>query len=99
MVSGTKIINPSDSSAKVHTWADIVNLFNDEYGITITDRTKLGIVYINGDGSAGGDGGLAHIEGSVWSGDSSKGLGDPLVLFDRKLNIAIRINYIYFYVS
>lgn len=99
MVSGTKIINPSDSSAKVHTWADIVNLFNDEYGITITDRTKLGIVYINGDGSAGGDGGLAHIEGSVWSGDSSKGLGDPLVLFDRKLNIAIRINYSYFYVS
>lgn len=99
MVSGTKIVKATDSSAKVHTWAEIIALFKNEYGITITDRTKLGIVYVNGDGSAEGDGGLAHIEGSVWSRDSAKGLGDPLVLFDRNLNIAIRINYSYFYVA
>ena len=99
MVSGTKIITATDSSAKVHTWTEIVSMFNIEYGITITDRTKLGIVYINGDGNAGENAGLAHIEGAVWSGDSSKGAGDLLVLFDRALNTSIRINYSYFYVA
>lgn len=99
MVSGTKIITATDSSAKVHTWTEIVSMFNTEYGITITDRTKLGIVYINGDGTAGENAGLAHIEGSVWSEDSSKNLGDPLVLFDRALNTRIRINFSYFYVA
>lgn len=99
MVSGTKIITATDSSAKVHTWTEIVSMFNTEYGITITDRTKLGIVYINGDGTAGENAGLAHIEGAVWSGDSSKNLGDPLVLFDRTLNTSIRINFSYFYVA
>ena len=99
MVSGTKIITAKDYSAKVHTWTEIVSMFNTEYDIAITDRTKLGISYINGDGTAGENAGLAHIEGAVWSGDSSKRAGDLIVLFDRALNTSIRINYSYFYVA
>lgn len=99
MISGTKTVKATDSSAKVHTWAEIIALFKNEYGVTISDRTKLGISYVNGDGSAGENAGLAHIEGVVWSGDSSKGAGDLLVLFDRALNTTIRINYSYFYIA
>lgn len=94
MVSGTKVLTvPSSNAVKVHKWEDIVQLFKQEYDITITDRTKLGISFINGDSSQ-----AAHVEGGTWVGDSSKGQGDIHAVLDRNASGSIRINYSYFYV-
>ena len=93
MVSGTKVLTvPSSNSVQVHTWSDIVQLFKQEYDITITDRTKLGVSFINGDSSQ-----EAHVEGGTWMGDSSKGVGDIFAVLDRNASGSIRINYSYFY--
>ncbi len=93
MVNGTKVLTvPSSNSVQVHTWSDIVQLFKQEYDITITDRTKLGVSFINGDSSQ-----EAHVEGGTWMGDSSKGVGDIFAVLDRNASGSIRINYSYFY--
>ena len=79
----------------LHTWTEIVNLFKNEYGITITERTKLAITLSNGDSRASD----VHVEGSTWLGDSSKNSGDVHAVFDRVFSGDMRINYGYFYVA
>ena len=97
MVAGSKVVTvpAGNDSALLHTWTEIVNLFKNEYGITITERTKLAITLSNGDASASD----VHVEGSTWLGDSSKNSGDVHVVFDRVFSGDMRINYGYFYVA
>ena len=97
MVAGSKIVTvpAGNDSALLHTWTEIVNLFKNEYGITITERTKLAITLSNGDSRASD----VHVEGSTWLGDSSKNSGDVHAVFDRVFSGDMRINYSYFYVA
>ena len=97
MVAGSKVVTvpAGNDSALLHTWTEIVNLFKNEYGITITERTKLAITLSNGDSRASD----VHVEGSTWLGDSSKNSGDVHAVFDRVFSGDMRINYGYFYVA
>lgn len=99
MVSGTSVVNATDTGAQLHTWEYIQSLFEDEFGFVPTDQTKLGISLTNGDAaSTGSSSTQAHVEGATWIGDTSLNAATALyVVFDRAPGGNVRINYSYFY--
>lgn len=86
-IAGDIIKSAGGNYAVVHTWSQIQSLFNDKFGFTPPERTKLGISYGNGDGSATG----AHVDGYTWQDDTC------FAVFDSNVNGNIRISYSYTY--
>lgn len=86
-IAGDIVKSASGNYVNVHTWSEIQNLFNTEYGFTPPERQKLGISFGNGDGNATG----AHVDGFTWQNNNC------YAVFDSSVNGSIRISYCYTY--
>ena len=87
MVSGSVVKGVNSDSVIVHTWAQIQEVFRNQYGFTPTDKNALGISFTNGDGAAH----TQHVEGAVWLDTNLYCTWNGTKTGD------IRINYAYFY--
>lgn len=81
-----KTVSGSDSVI-VHTWAQIQELFNKEYGFTPSSYYNLGISFTNGDAVAH----TQHFDGAAWSGNNL------YCCWDGAKTGSVRVNYAYFY--
>lgn len=97
-VIGTRVWNGIDASVPlgatsmpIHTWAEVVQMFQDKYNFTPTDHWQMYASYNNGDG----DTNPSHVEGSTYLPLNSQ----FYVLFTENTtaNGALRVQYHYAY--
>ena len=96
-IFGSVIAQPNDDGCNLFSWSSIQSKFNNRYGITITDQTKVHAFISNGDAGAN----ATHIDGVSWQGgDSSKNLATNLwAIFQTTTSNPIRINYVIMYID
>lgn len=96
-IFGSVVAQPNDDGCNLFSWSSIQSKFNNRYGITITDQTKVHAFISNGDAGAN----ATHIDGVSWQGgDSSKNLATNLwAIFQTTTSNPIRINYVIMYID